>query len=80
MDTVNLKSALVSVVLAVVISMGGYIIGVGDVFKLDWHALVNSGVLAGVVGIVSLAKSYGTTSSGKFLGIVQVKDPVKSEE
>lgn len=68
----SLKSALVSVLLAMVISTGGYVIGVGDVFKLDWQALVNTGVLSGVVGIVSLAKSYGTNNKGKFMGI-QVK-------
>lgn len=67
-----LKSALVSVILAMIIAVGGYIIGVGDVFKLDWHALVNAGVLSGVVGIVSVAKNSITNDDGKALGM-QVK-------
>ena len=75
MDTTNIKSALVSIGIAMVISVGGYITGVGDVFKLDWHVLINTGVLSLVVGIVSLCKSYGITPEGKFLGI-QIKKPL----
>lgn len=72
MSLTNVKSALFSVALAMIIAVGGYIIGVGDVFKLNWHALINAGMLSGIVGIVSLAKSAMTNNDGKALGI-QVK-------
>jgi len=68
----SLKSALFSVCIAIVLALAGYVIGLGDVFKIDWHAFVNVGVMAGLVGIVSLIKSWMTNSEGKALG-VQVK-------
>lgn len=70
---VNVKSALVSVVLAVILATAGYVIGLGDVFKIETHALVNVAVMAGLVGIVSLIKSYLTDSNGKFVGTTQIK-------
>lgn len=72
-DWISVKSALVTVGIAIVLAVGGYIVGVGDVFKLDWHALVNVGVLSGVAGIISLAKSYMTDNNGRFLGGTQIK-------
>lgn len=67
-----IKSALISALIAAVLSVSGYIVGVGDVFKLDPHALVNAGVLSALTAIVSLIKAGLTTDSGKALG-VQIK-------
>lgn len=76
MDMTNLKSALVSVGIAIVLAVAGYVIVLGDVFKIEWHTLVNVGVLAGLVAVVSLIKSSGTNeATGKFLNIIQVKKP-----
>jgi thiamine transporter ThiT len=68
----NIKSALVTTLLMGILAMAGYIIGVGDIFKLNTHVLINSGVMAVLAGIVSLIKSYGTTDHGTFAG-VQIK-------
>ena len=69
----NLKSALVSGVITGVLGVAGYIIGVGDIFKLDVHTLVNVGALAALTTIVSLVKSFLTTPAGNFAGVVVVR-------
>ena len=72
MTLTNLKSALVSGIITGVLGIAGYIIGVGDVFKLDVHSLVNVFALSALTTIVSLIKSVMTTSDGTVAGI-QVK-------
>lgn len=62
-----------------IVSMGIYIIGVGNIFALDAHVLINSGVLAAVTGLISLLKNYLTDNAGKFLGVTTVI-PDKSPE
>lgn len=69
-----IKSALISAGIAVVLAVSGYIIGVGDVFKLDPHALINAAVLSALVAIVSLIKAGFTQTDGTALG-VQIKEP-----
>ncbi len=69
---VNIQGALISGLLMALVATGGYIIGVGDIFKLNAHALVNTGVMAGLTAVVSLLKSLLTNSQGVFLGIAQV--------
>lgn len=69
----NIKSALVSTFLMAIIAMAGYAVGVGNIFKLDTHALVNSGVMAFLTGLISLIKSWLTDYNGKFLGVVEIK-------
>lgn len=74
---INIKSALVSGVITTVLGIAGYIIGVGDIFKLDTHTLLNVGALAGLTTIVSIIKSFLTTETGSVAG-VQVVQPVVS--
>lgn len=62
-------------ILMALVSMGIYVIGVGDIFAIDTHILINSGVLAFVTGVVSLIKNLLTDNSGKFLGLTQVTPP-----
>lgn len=69
MNWINIKSALVSVVLAAIVAVGGYIIGVGDYTKIDLHVVINTGIMTVLVGVVSLIKSSGTNSAGKFAGV-----------
>lgn len=69
----TLKSALVSTILMGILAVLGYILQVGDVFKLEWHDLINIGVMALLTGLVSLIKTVLTSSDGVFAGIVQVK-------
>lgn len=82
LSSANLKSALIYALLMGVVSIGIYIVGVGDIFKIDPHALINSGILAAVTGLISLLKNLLTDNAGKFLGMTTVipdkVDPKKS--
>ena len=69
----DIKSALVSLFIVGVLAIASYVIQVGDVFALDAKQLINSGVLAVLVAIVSLLKSFFTTKDGKFVGLVSIK-------
>lgn len=69
----NIKSAIVSGLIVGVLGVAGQIISVGDVFKLDWHALVNVGVISALTACVSALKSLLTTDKGNFAGIVKIK-------
>lgn len=64
-----IKSALISALLMAVLSMAGYVIGLGDVFKVDTKILINTGVISLLTGLVSLLKSLGTSKNGTFAGI-----------
>lgn len=68
----SIKSALVSGVITGILGIAGYIIGVGDIFKLDVHTLLNVGALAALTTVVSLIKAGLTTDRGTIAG-VQVK-------
>lgn len=69
----NVKSALITALVTAVLGMAGYIVGVGDLFKLDGHALINVGTLSALNAIVSLLKNFLTTDRGAFLGVVDTK-------
>ncbi len=74
MTWTNIKSALVSGVITGLLGIAGYIIGIGDVFALDTHSLVNVFALSALTTVVSLIKSAMTTPEGTVVG-VQVKEP-----
>ena len=64
---INIKSSIVYGLLGVCV----YVISKGTVFGLDWHILVD----VGVIGILtSLTKNFFTTDSGDFAGVVKVVD------
>lgn len=69
---INIKSAFVYFILSAFIAMIAYVIGLGDIFKIDWHMLINVGSMAGFTAVVSILKNFITTKSGTALGI-QVK-------
>lgn len=69
----NIKGALISAIITAVLAIAGYIIGVGDIFNIDVHALVNVGALSALTALVSVIKSLLTTQSGDFVGAVKVK-------
>lgn len=69
---ISIKSALFSGLLMGVLAIAGYIVGVGDVFQIDPHALVNAGVMAALTTLISLVKSGLTDRNGTIAG-VQVK-------
>lgn len=69
----NIKSALVSALITAILAIAGYIIGVGDVFAIDVHALVNVGALSALTAVVSVIKSFLTTNGGNFVGAVSIK-------
>ncbi len=70
--TTNIKSALVSTVLMAILSMLVYIVGIANIFLIDWKVLLNIGIISLATGLVSLIKSVLTTKDGKVAG-VQVK-------
>jgi len=73
-NSADVKSALVSGLLTMVLAMAGYLIGVGDVFAIDVKTLVNVGALSALTAIVSVTKSFLTSNStGKFAGAVTIK-------
>jgi len=68
----NIKSALVSGLITGALGMAGYVIGVGDVFQLDTHSLINVFALSALTTIVSLVKATMTKDDGTIAG-VQIK-------
>lgn len=69
-----LKSALVSAVLMALVQVAGYIIGIGNIFAIDWKVMANMGVIALLTGLVSVVKNLLTTDNGNFAGIIKVKE------
>ena len=69
---VHIKSALVHGVLWGLLIVGMQVIEIGNVFALDWRALLNAGVLAFLGAVVSLLKNMLTTNKGNFVGVVEV--------
>jgi hypothetical protein len=69
----SFKSAAVSVVLMAILSIMTYIIGLGDIFAVDWKALINIGIISLATGIVSLIKNFFTSTSGKFAGTFKIE-------
>lgn len=65
----SLKSALVTSLLSAALGIAGYIVSVADVFKLNFHALINVGVFALLTPLISLLKSLLTQTDGTALGI-----------
>lgn len=69
MTFVQVKSAVVSGVIAGVLGVAMYVVGVGDLFKLDVHSIVNVFALAVLTTVVSLLKAVVTTSTGTVAGV-----------
>lgn len=72
LSTMNIKSSLISALLTAILATAGYVIGVGNVFSIDVHALVNVAALSALTAIVSLLKSFLTDQQGNFAGTVKV--------
>lgn len=70
-----LKGAISAVVASVVVGLASIVSQQGfDVFAVEWSPVLHSMLnwaFAGFVG--SLGRNFGTTSDGKFLGVVNVK-------
>ena len=68
MNFTNIKSAIVSGIITGILGMAGYIIGVGDIFKIDVHSILNVGAISALTVIVSLIKASLTTPQGNIAG------------
>jgi len=68
MTYTNIKSAFVSGIITGILGMAGYIIGVGDIFKIDVHTILNVGAISALTVIVSLIKASLTTPIGQLAG------------
>jgi hypothetical protein len=66
MNITDVKSGLVSGVIAAVLAVALLVIQNGSVFNLDWHAIVNVAVIA---FLASLVKVLGTSANGTFAGV-----------
>jgi hypothetical protein len=65
MTFTDVKSGLVSGIIAAVLAVALLVIQNGSVFNLDWHVIVNVAVIAFLASIV---KVLGTSAQGTFLG------------
>ncbi len=63
-----IKSALISGLITGIIGVAGYIMGVGDLWKLDVHALLNVFAMSALTSIVSLVKAAMTKEDGTVAG------------
>lgn len=82
----NIKSAIVygllTMGLAFVLSIAESVLKAGSIFGLNWHHIVDSGVMTSLgifVTSVSVVKNLLTTSKGNFLGLVKVVPSVTDE-
>lgn len=73
MNITAIKSALVSGLIMGVLAMVVIVVQNGSIFNLDWHTLVNAGVMGLLTSLASLLKTAGTTNTGHFLGAVRVR-------
>jgi hypothetical protein len=63
----NIKAVLGALVSGVLVAVLGYLLSVGDIWKISFHSIVNIGVMA-FAG--SLLKFVGTTKQNNFVGTV----------
>lgn len=73
MNITTIKSALVSGLIVGLLAMGVYIVKIGSIFGLNWHSVINVGVISFLTAVASLLKVGGTNTEGVFLGMVKVK-------
>lgn len=73
LDAESLKGALVSTLLMAILGVLGYVVGLGDVYKIDLHALVNVGVMSLSTGIISLIKNFLSDNKGVFAGMIKTQ-------
>lgn len=66
----QVKSALVSGVIAAVLAVGLLVVTNGDIFNLDYRVIANTAV---ITLIASVIKVLGTTRKGNFAGSVRVR-------
>ncbi len=65
------KAILGAVVSGVIVAVLGYLLSVGDIWALNWHAIANIAVMTAAASII---KWLGTSNkTGKFIGTVSVK-------
>jgi hypothetical protein len=73
MNWINFKNALITALLWAVVGAGGYVLGIGDIFKIDFHTLANVAFIPALAFLISWVKGLLTTSDGHFLGVVKIK-------
>ena len=60
-----------AIVSAVIVAVLGYLVSIGDVWKIDFHRIVNIAVLTGAASIL---KYLGTSRSNKFAGVLPMPE------
>lgn len=71
LDWASVKRAAISMLLMAIVAGAVYVIGLGDVFAVNIHSLVNIVSISLLTGFVSLVNSLFTTNDNKFLGITK---------
>ena len=66
----NFKDVTGALVSAIIVSVLGYVMSVGDIFALDYKVLINTAVMT---ACASILKSLFTDSDGKLFGKVAIK-------
>ena len=69
----DVRGALVSATFMAVTAILVYVYEQGSIWALDFAELVNVGVMAAIVYLISIAKNFLTDSDGKFVGAVKIK-------
>ena len=69
----QIKNAIAYIFLTAILGMGLYVLGVGDVFQINFQNLINIGAISIVSGIVSIIKDLLTTEQGKLAGVFPLK-------
>lgn len=73
---INYKDFLSALAVTIVIGIGAtiaYILGVGDIFGINLHSMLNVFVLSVLGGVGQLISSVFTTKAGNFAGAFPVK-------
>ena len=68
--TISFKDFTRAIVIAIIVAVSSYILGVGDIWSLNWHVLTNNAVLAGLASILT---SLATTNKGNLVGAFPVE-------
>lgn len=71
LDWASVKRAAISTVIMAIAAGAVYVIGLGDIFAVNFHSLTNIIAISLLTGFVSLVNSLFTTNDDKFAGIVK---------
>ena len=72
-NLVEVQSAIIYGLMTALGAVLAYIVGIGDIFKIDPRSVINIATISFSITIISLIKNFLTDSEGKFVGLIKVK-------